>query len=193
MRPIVIDNLFSSEELFFLYKELLGSNGWTVDAHTDDQLSHTPVGFTSSPQFRIKYGDFTYNYPLYLYFQSIMFRLKEKLKEKHIGLPSILKAVKLNITYHDAVIHRLHHDTNDSLDKTILLFLTPVWESAWKGSFYVDGEEFKFKPGSAVICDSTEWHTGEEPSASTHKWVRLTANLVVGKYGKRPGKYDEII
>ena len=192
MRPVVIDNLFSSEELFFLYKEVLGSNGWTVDAHTDAELSHTPSGFTSSPQLRIRVGEITYNYPLYLYFQSIMFRLKEKLKEKHIGLPFMLKAVKLNITYHDAVIHRLHHDTTDPLDKTILLFLTPVWESAWKGSFYVDGEEFKCKPGSAVICDSTEWHTGEEPSASTHKWLRLTANLVVGKHGQRPGKYDEV-
>ena len=57
--------------------------------------------------------------------------------------------------------------------------MTPIWQDNWKGSFYVDCEEFKYKPGSAVIYDSKEFHTGESPEFETNNWLRLNCNIVV--------------
>ena len=181
---MVLDNVVSDEELFFLYKEIIGSNGWSlVGRSSGEELAHTFKEFNNLPMFRIKADtpDAILNYPLYLYFQSIIFMLKNSLREKNIGLPHLMKRAWINASYNGAKAHWLHYDNVDPNCKTILLFLTPVWETAWRGSFYVEGEKFSFKPGSAVIFDSKDWHCGEEPEASTQNWLRLTANIMVGK------------
>lgn len=87
-----------------------------------------------------------------------------------------------NATYHGKKTqHWLHQDDEKDLKlKSILLFITPIWQPDWKGSFYVDGEEFKFKPGSAVIFDSKEYHQGESPASETYNWQRITCNILVG-------------
>jgi len=59
------------------------------------------------------------------------------------------------------------------------MFMTPVWQDAWRGSLHVDGKEFKFKPGSAVIFNSNEFHTGETPESQTQNWQRLTLNIIL--------------
>ena len=61
------------------------------------------------------------------------------------------------------------------------MFMTPIWSPNWKGSFYVDSEEFKFKPGNAVIFDSNNFHTGESPESKTQNWLRLTLSMLVSK------------
>jgi hypothetical protein len=71
-------------------------------------------------------------------------------------------------------------DQENSKLKSILLFMTPVWQPDWRGSFYVDGEEFKYKPGSAVIFNSNEYHKGESPISETYNWQRMCCNMVVG-------------
>ena len=47
-------------------------------------------------------------------------------------------------------------------------------------TFYIDGEEFKYRPGSAVIYNSTKFHTGEPPEFETNNWIRLNCNIIVG-------------
>ena len=84
-----------------------------------------------------------------------------------------------NITYNGSPNHYLHQDSEEGSFQSILLFLTPVWKTGWAGSFYVDGKEFKFKPGTAIIFDSKEFHTGEEPESETFNWLRLTANIIL--------------
>jgi hypothetical protein len=117
---------------------------------------------------------------LQLYGQSLIYRLKKILKDRKIGLHSKLKRMWFNISYSGANNHWLHDDGVENA-QTILLFLTPVWKTGWRGSFYVDGEEFPFQPGSAIIFDSKEFHTGEEPISATYNWLRLTCNIVVEK------------
>ena len=59
------------------------------------------------------------------------------------------------------------------------LFLTHVWLPNWEGGFYVDGEKFDFKPGSAVIFDSRQFHKGDQPKKEDTNWLRLTCNIIV--------------
>ena len=183
MKPIKIDNLFSEEELFFLYNYILTSPGWIINASPEVLTYTTNKNFSHSPQLIVKSNAKEVFQPaLYLYGQSIIYRLKEILKDKKVGLYPKIDRMWFNITYSGGNNHWLHPDSLEKSPKqSIVLFLTPVWKTGWSGSFYVDGKEFTFQPGSAVIFDSTEFHTGENPISATYNWLRLTCNIVVEK------------
>jgi len=175
MKTIILDNVLSQKELFFVYSQLLESNGWNVNGAATTDLFHM-----KSPMLLVKNEDIIYNNTLFFYGQSIIYRIKEILKDKHIGIPPHLKRMWFNITYSGKKTqHELHLDFENNNYKSILIFMTPIWQDNWKGSFYVDGKEFKYKPGSVVIYDSSEFHTGESPEFETNNWLRLTCNIVV--------------
>lgn len=96
--------------------------------------------------------------------KTIAYRIKERLTKENIGLNTDIVRMWFNITYSDNDHHWLHQDTDELNSTSVVLFLTPIWNPDWKGSFYVDGEEFNFKPGSAVIFDSKEYHMGTSPT-----------------------------
>ena len=180
MKTVVLDNIFSEKELFFLYNELINSNVWNVHGSALNFQHPTNKNFGSGPMLSVKYEDEPIlNYPLYLYGQSLVYRIADKLSEKKIGMKTNLSRMWFNITYNGTPNHYLHQDSEESSFQSILLFLTPVWKTGWAGSFYVDGEEFKFKPGTAIVFDSKEFHTGEEPISQTYNWQRLTCNIMV--------------
>ena len=84
-----------------------------------------------------------------------------------------------NISYNGANNHWLHNDGSEN-SQTILLFLTPVWKTGWRGSFYVDGKEFTFEPGSAIVFDSKEFHT-EKSLSLLHIIIEILRNIVIDK------------
>ena len=46
--------------------------------------------------------------------------------------------------------------------------------------FFTDaGKKFDFKPGSAVIFNSNEYHMGEPPAEKMPGWMRLTCNILL--------------
>ena len=180
MKPIVIDNLFSEDELFYLYKLVTSTNNWSITAITENVSYISPKTFNASPQFIIKDNNGqVLDYTMFVYFQSIVFRLKKILQEKKIGLNSIIERAWINATYNGSKTHWLHRDADDPNLQSVLFFLTPVWKTAWKGSFYVEGEEYKMLPGRVIVFDSKEFHTGEEPESETFNWLRLTANIIL--------------
>ena len=181
MRPIKIENLLSEDELFFLYDHVLKSNGWIMSGKPENLTNQTNKNFSNCPQLIVKCNQGNiYNSALYLYGQSLIFRLKKILEDNKIGLYPKLNRMWFNISYNGANNHWLHDDGSEN-SQTILLFLTPVWKTGWRGSFYVDGKEFTFEPGSAIVFDSKEFHTGEEPISATYNWLRLTCNITIDK------------
>jgi hypothetical protein len=180
MKPIVIDNLFSEDELFYLYKLVTSTNNWSITGIPDNVSYISPKTFNASPQFMIKDNNGqVLDYTMFVYFQSIVFRLKKILQEKKIGLNSIIQRTWINATYNGSKNHWLHRDADNPNLQSVLFFLTPVWKTAWKGSFYVEGEEYKMLPGRVIVFDSKEFHTGEEPESETFNWLRLTANIIL--------------
>ena len=181
MKPIKIDDLFSEEELFFLYDHVLTSPGWIITGNPGELFYPTNKNFSHCPQLLVKNNHGEIFHPaLKLYGQSLVYRLKKILKDKKIGLHPKLQRMWFNISYSGAKNHWLHDDGVENA-QTILLFLTPVWKTGWRGSFYVDSQEFSFQPGSAIIFDSKECHTGEDPISATYNWLRLTCNIIVEK------------
>jgi|TARA_S200002703_G_scaffold48998_2_gene42311 hypothetical protein len=182
MKTQVINNLVSSKELFFVYKELISNAGWMLSGKSTELEYPSKKQFSHSPLFKIKTDGEDgriWNYPMYLYVQSLIFRMEEILKKKKVGMHTKIKRSWFNGTYHGSKNHWLHQDYKDPSLQTVLMFMTPIWEEAWKGSLHVDGEEFKFKPGNAVIFNSNEFHCGEEPESQTYNWLRLTLNVVL--------------
>jgi len=175
MKPYILDNLIDSKELFFIYKEITSSSLWSITATPYSSDNH----FFRCPQFFVKTDEGINNYPFYLYGQTLIYRINQLLNSKNIGIPTKLERMWFNLTYNDSKINNLHPDTLDSNIKTILIFMTPIWQQDWKGSFVLDGQEIEFKPGRAIIFDSTEYHAGQNPKLNTSGWQRITLNLNV--------------
>ena len=180
MKTHLINNVISDKELFFIYRELIASPAWsvsgiseTLEYNSNKQFSHSPLYTVKSTEGKIE------NYPLYLYVSTLVFRMAEIFKKKNIGMHTKIKRSWFNITYSDSENHWLHQDSEDSKLQTILMFMTPIWQNSWEGSFYIDGEKFEFKPGSAVLFDSKEFHTGKKPINKTHNWMRMTLNIIL--------------
>ena len=182
MKTHLINDIVSSKELFFIYKEIISSPGWSISGITENleyasnkQFSHVPLFLVKSQDEKIN------NYPLYLYVKTLVFRMEEILKKQNIGMHTKIKRSWFNVTYNNSENHWLHQDSPDGNTQSVLMFITPVWQDNWNGFLHVDGEEFKFKPGSAVMFNSNEFHTGEQPIKETQNWMRLTLNIILGK------------
>ena len=180
MKPIVVDNIFSEQELYFLYQQVISSPVWSITGSSYKPNYPSKNIFLGAPQFVVKNNDEDIsNYPMYIYGQSIVYRIAKILKKKKIGMQTNLERMWFNITYSDSSSHHLHQDDDQNNTQSILLFLTPVWNMEWAGSFYIAGEQFKFKPGNAIVFDSRDYHMGESPTDSTFNWHRLTCNIKV--------------
>ena len=75
MKPIAIDDLFSEEELFYLYKLGTSPNNWSISGVPNGGPYISPKTFNASPQFTIKDNNGqVLDYAMFVYFQSIIFR-----------------------------------------------------------------------------------------------------------------------
>ena len=183
MKTIVLENILSEKELFFIYQQVVNSSTWRISGQAEEIEYPSNKQFLKAPQLLIKDAEEkVYNYALYMYGQTLIYRIIEKLKNKHTGINSNLIRMWFNITYSGKQTqHSFHQDFSENNKQSIIMFMTPIWSPDWKGSFYADGEEFKFKPGNAVIFDSNKFHTGESPESEIHNWLRLTLNMVISK------------
>jgi len=179
MKTVLLDDVMSEEELYFIYKEVVNCPSWCVNSTSENTDYMSNKNYPGGPVFEvIKKSDVITNYPMYLWGQTLVYRIAELLKTKKIGVNKKIKRMWFISTPTGSPQHFLHRD-GDQNCQSILLFITPIWKTGWRGSFFVDGEEFKFKPGSAVIYDSQEYHTGEDPISQTYNWQRITLNIVV--------------
>jgi hypothetical protein len=181
MKTHLFENLISSKELFFIYSQVMSIPSWQINGISDNKESSFNNKFNSAPILVVKTSDNANpsQYSFYLWGKTVVFRIEKELAKQNIGIPVSIDRMWFNVTYTDNNQHWLHRDSNQDNVKSIVLFLTPVWSPEWKGSFHVDGEEFKFKPGSAVIFDSKEYHTGKTPAEKTYGWSRLTCNILI--------------
>ena len=181
MKPIVLDNIFSDKELFYIYKILISTPNWTVGSTSQTVMIDSNKNYAGGAMFLVKEQDeIIHNYTFNIYGQTLLFRIAKLLEEKKIGIHTNLERMWFLSSPTGSPLHFPHQDQSKSGYQTILLFMTPVWQTGWRGSFYVQGEEFKFKPGSAIIFDSQEFHTGEDFISETYNWQRITCNIVVG-------------
>tara|TARA_R100001463_G_C3475083_1_gene216327 strand:+ start:229 stop:780 length:552 start_codon:yes stop_codon:yes gene_type:complete len=181
MKTILLNDILSEKELFFIYNQVISSPSWSVDTTSKHLQYFSNKQFAGGAKLTaVEEESNILNYSLYLYGQTLVYRIAKLLEKKNIGMHTKLTRMWFLSTYTGSPLHFLHADHDNSQEyQSILLFLTPVWKTGWRGSFYVDGDEFKFQPGSAVIFNSSEYHTGEDPISETYNWQRVTLNMMV--------------
>ena len=168
MKTKVLDNIITSDELFFMYNQIICARTWNISALSSRYEEEAwPKRYNGAPNLTVKNSEIEH-YPLYVWGKTVVYRIKEKLNKENIGINTDIYRMWFNVTYSDNDNHWLHTDSDDDNLTSLVLFLTPIWIPDWKGSFYVDGEEFNFKPGSAVVFDSKEFHMGTSPIKNTH-------------------------
>ena len=172
MQPHLFEKVLCPKELYWLYTELLATHDWTLSAFARPSPG-IDRQFPTIGNMHIQPGHRWFDY-----FQSLVFRIKQKADEKKIGMNYNLARVFINATF-DQSVTRLHADNDkEKVHHSLLVFLTPVWQDSWLGSFWVDGQEYKFKPGNIVYFNSNEFHVGDNPIKGC-PWIRLTANIVL--------------
>jgi hypothetical protein len=182
MKTTLIENVISSKELFFIYREILSTPIWSVTALSSfEEEDSWDKKQKLAPILIVKNGDLMNSYPFYLWAKTVVYRIADKLAEKNIGINTNIARVYLNLTYDNNNQHFFHSDSEDSKYTSIVLFLTPVWLPNWEGGFYIDGEKFNFKPGNAIIFDSRQFHKGDQPKKEDTNWLRLTCNIILEK------------
>ena len=181
MRPIFLKNLLTSKEVFWLYRKLVELQVWQLDGNSDKD-DHPDRRHGSIAKATIIQN----NKPVYssldmgVYGQSIPYRVNERLKEHRLEIPTNVERFWINASFAQSRSLWPHQDKSDSTAFSIVLFLCPVWNEQWLGSFFCGGEEFKFSPGGAVVFQSTEMHTGDNPSLDC-PYLRLTASILTRK------------
>jgi|TARA_X000001382_G_C3087439_1_gene152429 hypothetical protein len=176
MKTVILNNVVSEKELYFMYNQIINNPSWRLNGEATSQR-----GFLTGPTFPVKIDDNIEHYPFFVWGQTIVYRIAKLLESKHIGIPTDLMRMWFNATYSGKKTqHWLHADDKQNFTtRSILLFMTPVWQPDWRGSFYVDGKEYKYKPGSAVIYDSKEFHCGESSESEKYNWLRVACNILV--------------
>ena len=187
MKTKVLDNIITSDELFFMYNQIISTPMWKVGAlSTSFEEEAWQKRYNGAPNLSVKRNnDMIDHYAFYLWGKTVIYKIKEKLTKENIGFNTDIERMWFNITYSDNNHHWLHRDVDSPTSISVVLFLTPIWNPDWRGSFYIDGDEFNFKPGSAVIFDSKEYHMGTSPIKNTHGWMRLSCNMVLQQNKKR--------
>ena len=185
MKPILIKNLLSSKEVFWIYKKLSSLPVWTLNALSFHEEGNLERQFGTNAMLRIiqNYQATATSAGLSMYSESLVHRLNERLKEHKIEIPTSVERCWINATFKESTAHWPHFDSPEPEAFSIVLFLAPVWNDQWLGSVFVDGEEFKYTPGGAVVFKSATLHTGDNPSLHC-PYIRLTANIVTNKMGK---------
>tara|TARA_R100001132_G_C3250733_1_gene78009 strand:- start:70 stop:645 length:576 start_codon:yes stop_codon:yes gene_type:complete len=188
MKPVFIKNLLTPKEVFWIYTKVTTLPVWTLNTLTyykqeDEDRHHGTIANTVITK---DYQPTPTSAGLSMYGQSLVYRINERLKEQKKEIPTAIERFWINATFKSSSSHWPHWDSPNPEAFSILLFLAPVWSDQWLGSFFVDGEEFKFTPGGAVIFQSTEMHAGDNPSLHC-PYIRLTANIVtnITNEGKR--------
>ena len=178
MQPRLIENVISSNELFFMYKQICETNLWSITGITDNAPDVYNKKFNHSPMLLVKRDNEIRSYPFYIWGKSLLFRMEDKLKKDNIGIPIKINRMWFNITYTENNQHWLHIDYKTEDSVSFVFFLTPIWSPTWQGSFFVDGKKYEFVLGNAVAYNSNEYHRGDIPSENSKPWLRLTCNIV---------------
>ena len=177
----VVSNVLTKQELFTLYKGLLDTNFWSINANAV-KTNNTNVYPNFYPGVELlRNGEPLQNNPYWIgYFSCLFDRINQKLLEQHnFILNRNIFRIRLNAQDRDREVDfHVDHHTNESV--SIVGFLTPDWSTDWKGGLNVEGKTYEYKPGDFIVFDSNIMHKPETFVKQNLYW-RISVNYVIKK------------
>ncbi len=174
MKPKIINNVLTKEDIFQVYENLIADNIWVLNRNSQSTLGGSFPGCTL-----INEGQPVYNNPYWIgYFNCLFDRLNQKLNEQHnFNLLRNIYRIALN-SQNNNHYTEFHIDAKNKY--SIVGFLTPQWAEDWGGELNVEGEIIKYKPGDFILFDSNQSHKSQEIKKQLPYW-RVSINYVIEK------------
>lgn len=168
MKPKIINNVLTKEDIFQVYENLIADNIWVLNRNSQSTLGGSFPGCTL-----INEGQPVYNNPYWIgYFNCLFDRLNQKLNEQHnFNLLRNIYRIALN-SQNNNHYTEFHIDAKNKY--SIVGFLTPQWAEDWGGELNVEGEIIKYKPGDFILFDSNQSHKSQE--------IKKTITILEGIY-----------
>ena len=124
MKTILLDDILSERELYFVYKEITNASTWSVTTTSDRVEYPSNKQFAGGARFSVKSGNGTVlNYPLYFWGQTLVYRIVKILEQKNIGMHTKLKRMWFLSTTNGSPLHFLHPDMDEN--NNCLLYTSP--------------------------------------------------------------------
>tara|TARA_R100001480_G_scaffold1633_1_gene5138 strand:- start:2500 stop:3024 length:525 start_codon:yes stop_codon:yes gene_type:complete len=174
VKPKIINNVLTKENLFQLYDSLIADNMWNLTRSSQGTVAGSFPGCTF-----INNGEPVYNNPYWIgYFTCLFDTLNQKLTEQHnFQLYKKIKRIALNATNNN---YYTEFHADEKLMYSIVGFLTPQWSEEWGGELNIEGEVNKYKPGDFVLFNSEQLHKSQEINKQLPYW-RVSINYVIEK------------
>jgi len=174
VKPKIINNVLTKEDIFQVYENLIADNIWVLNRNSQSTLGGSFPGCTL-----INEGQPVYNNPYWIgYFNCLFDRLNQKLNEQHnFNLSRNIYRIALN-SQNNNHYTEFHIDAKNKY--SIVGFLTPQWAEDWGGELNVEGEIIKYKPGDFILFDSNQSHKSQEIKKQLPYW-RVSINYVIEK------------
>lgn len=174
----VIDDVVSSDELLWIYHEIIATPGWSLTrSSTGPAMPLMP--FMSFPGLDIESNGVIEHKFLAGYFRSIVFRVRS-----HVRLAYALEL--------PPEIQRIHVGAKSSLSKTeqhtdsgnpdwwtILCFMNPVWNTKDGGEFKLEDDIIEYRAGRSVVFPSCKQHDGGFVRNETLNYWRVAVNIIL--------------
>ena len=174
----IIDNLLTSEELFWLYHKILDTPNWYL-TRSSKKEGIGMLAFKGFPGLTIQDREIIEVEFLAGYFQSLIFRIRKNIYKEHdFKLPNIIKRIHIGAKSSNSKTYD-HIDSKNPSDWTILGFLNPIWNQEDGGELILNDKKLKYKPGRFVVFQSIMKHNGGFIKNEELNYWRITSNIIL--------------
>src|SRR5262245_17490421 len=173
----IFDNVLGTEELLWIYHELLSTSSWTLTrTSTGAQIARLP--FMSFPGLYIETRGDIHVHFLSGYFRSVIFRIRVLAQNNGIILPPNIQRIHVGAKSSFSKTE-FHSDSNDKSAWTILGFLNPVWNARDGGEFFLEDHKVEYKSGRFVVFPSSTLHDGGYVKNEKLNYWRVAVNIIL--------------
>ncbi len=176
----VIDKLVSSEELIWIYHELIERESWSL-SRTSNIINRSLIPFLGFPGLVIEDKGSIIEPYLSGWFKSLVFRISSLLKKEYnFKLPSNIKRIHVGAKSSLSRTEK-HIDSENQNDWTILGFLNPIWNNKDGGEFKLNNTFIEYISGRFIVFPSWIPHDGGYIKNEKLNYWRISSNIILSE------------
>jgi len=176
----VIDKLVSSEELLWIYHELIEKESWSL-SRTSTEINRGLIPFVGFPGLVIEDNGSIIEPYLSGWFKSLVFRISSLLKKEYnFKLPINIKRIHVGAKSSLSKTKE-HIDSDNPDDWTILGFLNPIWNNKDGGEFNLNNAFIEYISGRFIVFPSFIPHDGGYIKNEKLNYWRISSNIILSE------------
>jgi len=179
----VFDGVITVNELLWIYHKLLSTNSWTLLRASKLPAAASFRPFMNYPGLVIENDGRIYLEFLSGYFRSVVFRVRDLMKKLNgTALPPNIRRIHAGAKSSFSKTE-FHVDLKDETAWTILGFVSPVWNAADGGEFFLGDHKIEYKSGRFIVFPSHIRHDGGFVKNEKLNYWRVAINIILDHGG----------